>query len=132
MAGLGFREGSRAYRVAPRLWVLALSVGLVSGACAARHRVPVEARPGPIQVFIDGQPLAEVPEEGLALRVDRSHVLHFKREGYRSEQVVLESVPGPDGPALVPARVQVELRPEQTRSRQIEVELQTQEEGLAQ
>ena len=132
MAGLEFGEGRGARRGSPRLLVAALALGLVVGACAARQQVPVEARPGSVQVFVDGQPLAEIPEQGLSLRADRSHVLHFKRRGYRSEQVVLESVPGPEGPSLVPPRVRVELQPEQTRSRQIDVELQTPEEGPAQ
>ncbi len=139
MAGLGCREGSGARRGSPgvsrpqvRLLVSALALGLGLAGCAATQRVPVEARPRPVQVFVDGQPLAEIPEQGLSLRVDRSHVLHFKRRGYQSEQVVLESVPGPEGPTLAPPRVSVELQPQQTRSRQIDVELQTVEEGLDQ
>ena len=139
MVGLGCRQGSGARRGSPgmlrprvRRLVAALALGLGLAGCAATQFVPVEARPRPIQVFVDGRLLAEIPQQGISLRVDRGHVLHFKRQGYQSEQVVLESVPGPEGPSLAPPRVSVELQPLQTRSRQIDVELQTPEEGLEQ
>lgn len=99
-----------------------LSAGLVG--CAPWQVVGVEAGPEPLDVFVDGQRIVELPGDGLRLRSDRSHVLHFEKPGYRSEQVIVESLVGEEGPLLRPASVSVQLRPVEIRSPQIDVELQ--------
>jgi hypothetical protein len=94
------------------------------GGCAPWQVVAIDAEPAPIEVFVDGRRVVEMPADGLRLRADRSHILHFEREGYRAEQVVLERVAGEDPPRLNPDRVSVRLHPIEMRTRQIDVELQ--------
>ena len=105
-------------------WGFAVLAGVSLAGCAPWQVVGVSAGPQPLEVFVDGQRIAELPGEGLRLRSDRSHVLHFERPGYRSEQVIVESFVGEDGPLLRPATVSVQLRPVEIRSPQIDVELQ--------
>ena len=105
-------------------WGFAILVGISLVGCAPWQVVGVDAGPEPLEIFVDGQRIAELPGDGLRLRSDRSHVLHFEKPGYRSEQVILESLVGEEGPLLRPASVSVQLRPVEIRSPQIDVELQ--------
>jgi hypothetical protein len=52
-------------------------------------------------------------------------VLHFEREGYRAEQVIVESHASSAGPELQPGEISVRLRPVEVRGRKIDVELQS-------
>ena len=93
-------------------------------ACAPWQVVGVEAEPAPVVVFVDGSRVEAIPASGIRLRADRAHILHFEREGYRAEQVVIESVSGEAGPRLRPGQVAVRLRPAENRGRRIDVELE--------
>jgi hypothetical protein len=95
------------------------------GGCAPWQAVGVDAEPRPLHIFVDGESVAEIPAAGLRLRADRSHILHFEREGYRAQQVVVKSVAGPAGPELRPERVLVRLQPVELRGRKIDVQLQS-------
>ena len=106
------------------LGLLVLASGALAG-CAPWQAVGVDAEPRPLHIFVDGESVAEIPAAGLRLRADRGHILHFEREGYRAQQVVVESVAGPAGPELRPDRVLVRLQPVELRGRKIDVQLQS-------
>ncbi len=106
------------------LGFLVLASGALGG-CAPWQAVGVDAEPRPLHIFVDGESVAEIPAAGLRLRANRSHILHFEREGYRAQQVVVESVAGPAGPELHPERVLVRLQPIEMRGRKIDVQLQS-------
>lgn len=132
IASRGRKERPSAFSSLPRPTRSGLALGLLmmltSGGlagCATWQAVGVDAEPRPLHVFVDGESVAEIPATGLRLRADRSHILHFEREGYRAQQVVVESVAGPAGPELRPERVLVRLQPVATRSRKIDVQLQS-------
>jgi len=124
----GARRTARGRRT--RVGLLLLGVPWLA-ACAPWQVVEVEAEPAPIAVFVDGRRIEAVPASGIRLRADRAHVLHFERDGYRAEQVVIESIPGEAGPRLRPGQVEVRLRPAENRSRRIDVELEAEESGAA-
>ena len=92
--------------------------------CAPWQVVPVDAQPAPVELFVDGERAVATSDGGVRLRADRNHILHFQRAGYRAQQVVVRSIRGDGEPVLKPARVSVELRPVETRTRHIDVELQ--------
>jgi hypothetical protein len=72
--------------------------------------VPIEVTPADAEVFVDGK-LAAAPPLQANLRADRDHSVFLKREGYRSELVILK-VDRTDGrPRLDPGQVKVTLRP---------------------
>ena len=104
---------------------LGLLVGWGLAGCAPWQAVRIDAQPEPVRVFVDGEPVAEIPATGLRLRADRSHILHFEREGYRAEQVIVESHGSSSGPELRPENISVRLRPVEVRGRKIDVELQS-------
>ncbi len=90
-------------------------------ACAPLQRVELEVEPIPESVFVDGQAVTPVPT-GLDLRADRDHKLYFKRDGFKPELVVLQSVTGDEGPVLEPSRVRVRLRPLDPGGRDVRIE----------
>jgi len=97
----------------------------VTLACApATQWVALEVGPAPVQVFVDGEPVAGASPSEIELRADRPHVLFFKRDGYQAEQVVLRSVREEGGPRLDPAAVRVQLRPLSRTGGEVEVELE--------
>ena len=131
-ASRGRKERPLAFLSLPRptrsgfgLGLLVVLTGGGLAGCATWQAVGIDAEPRPLHVFVDGESVAEIPAAGLRLRADRSHILHFEREGYRAQQVVVESVAGPAGPELHPERVFVRLQPAATRSRKIDVQLQS-------
>lgn len=96
------------------------------------QRVPLTLGPEPVEVYVDGERVAEPVPDGLELKSDRGHVVFVKKEGYRAEQVILRSVEQQDGPPrLEPQAVVVELRPAAGRGRRLEVELDAPAEDAA-
>lgn len=124
-AARGCRRGPCG-RPTSRLGVLLalLSVLVAPLGCAPWQVVSVTAGPAPVELFVDGERVKTRSDEGVRLRADRNHVLHFERPGYRAQQVLVRSVREAGEPVLEPGRVAVELRPIETRTRHIDVELQ--------
>jgi hypothetical protein len=91
--------------------------------------VPVTMEPVPMSVFVDGQRLPGTGSQKVELKSDRAHVFLFKKEGYRSQQVVLKSEPGPDRPRLEPEEIRVQLIPIEGRKPEIAVSLDPTEES---
>jgi len=88
------------------------------------QRVPMAVGPEPVEVYVDGERLAEPLPAELDLKADRGHVVMVKKQGHRAQQVILRSVEQAEGPPqLEPARVVVELRREARDGGRIEVEL---------
>jgi hypothetical protein len=74
------------------------------------QRVPIEVTPPDAQVFVDGS-LAGARNRSPNLRADRDHSVFVKREGYRSELVILKVDRAEGRPRLAPDHVRVQLRP---------------------
>lgn len=91
-------------------WI-ALSPCLASllAGCATTQTIPIGAQPQPIDVYVDGKLMPETDQ--IELAPDRNHTLYFKKPGYHSELVVLESRGRRDAAQLEPGTVQVQLRP---------------------
>lgn len=103
--------------------------GVLAMACAPTQMVPVTMEPVPMSVFVDGQRLPGTGSQKVELKSDRAHVFLFKKEGYRSQQVVLKSEPGPDRPRLEPEEIRVQLIPIEGRKPEIAVSLDPTEES---
>ena len=89
---------------------------------------PLDGGPQPLMLWVDGEPQpARVPDER-RLRADRSHVLFFRREGFRPERVLLESDASGTQPRLRPTRVELRLQSLEPRGRALQIELE-QEDG---
>jgi hypothetical protein len=109
-------RGGLARRLA---WVV---VAVLASACQGpTQRVPLTLEPDRVSVFVDGEPLSEVPME-LELRSDRAHVLFFRREGYRAERRVLQTRMREGEPWLTPAEVHVRLLPTVPRESDLVIE----------
>jgi hypothetical protein len=91
--------------------------------------VPLQLDPPTAAVYVDGELQPGAGSGVLALRSDRSHVLFVKREGYRSQQIVLTSEKSGEGHRLVPDRVRVTLRPVQAQGRSLRIDVD--DEGSA-
>lgn len=91
--------------------------------------MPVSIEPAPVEVYVDGRLAASGAPDRLVLQSDRGHVVLIRRQGYRSEQVVLQSVARDGGRRLEPGRIVVRLTPEAGRGRRIEVELDPRDAG---
>jgi len=104
-------------------WIRAAAILLLmlSAACAPKQRIPLEVAPRPATLFVDGEALESIPDE-LELRSDRPHVLFFKRDGYRSQRVVLETVEVDGRPRLEPDVVSIELAPAARGGRELVIE----------
>jgi len=88
------------------------------------QQVPIDVGPGPVEVYVDGERVADPVPAELDLESDRGHVVFVKKDGHRAQQVILRSVEQADGPPrLEPEQVAVELRPETPKGRRLEVEL---------
>ncbi len=115
----------------PLLWVLRDELGLTGtkygcggGFCRACAVHVDDAPMSSCRLTIESLGERRVTTvEGLS--PDRSHVLHFEREGYRAEQVIVESLASSAGPELQPGEISVRLRPVEVRGRKIDVELQS-------
>jgi hypothetical protein len=101
---------------------------LVVGACLAlgcqtpTQRVPLHLEPSGARVFVDG---TEVPgaADALELRSDRPHVVLVRRDGYRPEQVVLETRRVDGVSRLEPDEIRLELEPIVPKGREIRIEV---------
>ena len=69
------------------------------------------ANPLGVEVLVDGKRVKNIPAKGVKLRSDRSHELMFRKPGYQSMTVLIESKKGPHGLRLSPDMVEVELAP---------------------
>jgi len=85
------------------------------------QRVPLDVVPHSTSIYLDGEPLADRPG-ALELRSDRAHVLFFRSEGYRPEQVVLRTSESGGTPRLEPAEVRVRLTPLRPTTRDLDLE----------
>ncbi len=74
------------------------------------QRVAIEVVPADAEVFVDGK-LAGARDRSPNLRADRDHSVFLKRDGYRSELVILRSDRTDGRPRLDPGTVRVGLRP---------------------
>lgn len=101
----------------------ALWAGWLLWGCAAQQVVPLGVEPAPVDVYVDGRLVASGAPESVTLRVDRGHVLLVRRAGYRTEQVVIESVTTNGTRRLEPARIDLVLVPNSSPGRRIDVEL---------
>ncbi len=100
---------------------------LAALACAPLQRVPLDLSPEGVRVYVDGVRVERPPPAGLELRADRPHVLFFKKEGHRPQQVVLRAVDLAGGQhRLEPERVAIQLVPLVPRGLDLEVELEDQ------
>lgn len=90
-------------------------------ACAPTQRIPLQAEPRPLALYVDGELQGTIPDE-IELRADRDHTLYFKKSGYRSELVVLESTRDDGTKRLSPDRVRVTLRPRGSTAGEVEIE----------
>lgn len=110
-------RGARGSRIAAALAVALLAcVG-----CAAKQTIPVDAGPRPLALYVDGTLQATLPSE-VELRADRDHTLYFKKEGFRSELVVLESRETDGRDRLEPAAVRVRLTPRGSSGGEVEIQ----------
>lgn len=127
--GLARRTESHAtrMRLAVIVFVLALVFALTS---CAHQKVPIQATPGGVEVFVDGKRVEKIPDEGVKMRSDRSHELMFHKPGYQSMKVVLESKKGSHGRRLTPDMVEVELVPLDHQEHEVDVEIdETEDHG---
>lgn len=90
--------------------VLALVSGAMACATPPTQAVGLQVEPANASLFVDREELAPVPPE-LVLASDRPHVLFFRAEGYRPQQVVLEPRMQEGRYVLEPAFVHVRLAP---------------------
>jgi hypothetical protein len=81
-----------------------------------------------VSLFVDGAELPSLPDE-LSLRSDRSHVLFFRGEGYRPEQLVLQTRERDGAHTLEPREVRVSLSPLVPTERGVVIEGSDQEPG---
>ena len=110
----------------PRITTLALATFLTLGAtCAPYQRVGVESAPVGAEVYLDGELMGVTP---LQLRVGTGgdHSVMVKKEGYRSELLVLNSnQPSDNIDFVTPADLRVRLMPRSDPlGRGLEVELE--------
>jgi hypothetical protein len=113
------KTGARRWTLAHRTALLGLA--LATGACAPKQRIPLEAGPAPLWLYVDGELQPALPDE-IELRSDRDHMLYFKKPGYASELVVLESRERDGRARLEPGAVRVELAPRGGSGRDLEIE----------
>jgi len=92
-------------------------------ACAPNQRVALELEPMPVEVYVDGRRVEGETPEYVELAANRSHIVMFKREGYRSQQIAIQSTRTLDGYRLIPATIRVALRPADPRGHSVQIEL---------
>ncbi len=82
---------------------------LSAAGCAPKQLIPLDVGPVPLEVYLDGKLLEGVPSE-LELKANRDHTVFVKRDGFRSQLMVLTTgeVEGRD--RLTPEQVSVRLR----------------------
>ena len=110
---------------------MALAALLVAG-CALIfpfQRVPIEVNPADAEVFVDGKAVG-ARDRSPNLRADKDHSVFLKRDGYRSELVILRPDRSDGRPRLEPMAVRVDLRP-LVPGRDLEVEVERPETAPA-
>jgi len=117
------------------LWTLAAWIALATllGCAPTQPRQPtqvvvLELEPARVSIYVDGERRETIAppgggEQRIELRSDVSHVLYFKRDGYRPERVVLTSEQVDGLAQLRPERVAVRLDPLTPIRRELSVEL---------
>jgi len=85
--------------------------------------VPIDVGPLPLVIYLDGERLEEIPTE-LKLRASRDHTVFVKREGYRSQLVILTTKEIEGRPTLTPAEIALELRRITDTTKALTVELE--------
>lgn len=91
--------------------VATLAAPLALGGCLAKQVVPLDCVPEEVQIYVDGELLADHPDM-VELSPDEPHKIFFKRPGHEPQLVVLDSVVGPDGrPTLASTDACVDLVP---------------------
>jgi len=122
-AGVPMRRTQRVRRARRlrRATPLAAVAMLAALGCVAKQTIPVDAGPQPLALYVDGTLQATVPGE-VELRSDRDHTLYFKKEGFRSELVVLESSEADGRDRLQPGTVRVRLQPRGSSGGEVEIE----------
>lgn len=89
--------------------LLALAALLLAVACQGpTQRVPLLLEPSSASLFVDGEEIPTIPAE-LVLESDRAHVLFFRKSGFQSQRVVLESAEREGETILQPSEVHVRL-----------------------
>jgi hypothetical protein len=110
-------------RVRWRRAACVVTTGLLLAGCASRQVVPLSIEPAAAEVYVDGARVDAAPPRSLSLRADRGHVVLIRRPGYRSRQVVLESVARDGARRLEPDRIDVRLEPVTRSGREVRIEL---------
>ena len=116
--------GDRGNDLQRRLWVVGIVLGLGGLGCVAQQQLPVQVFPQQSEIYVDGAPASLDRSGALSLRPDRSHVVLIREPGYRTQQVLLESVASDHGYRLRPGRIEVRLQPEIHAGQEIEVGLE--------
>ena len=112
LARFGLARRTESHPTRMRLAVIVFGLALVLALTGCAHqKVVIQANPLGVEVFVDGKRVKKIPSEGVKLRSDRSHELMFRKPGYQSMKVVLESTKGSHGHRLSPDVVEVELAP---------------------
>ena len=105
-------------------WVgfVALAIAFVLGCQVPPvQRVGLRVEPADARVFVDGNEVAE-GAGWLELRADTPHVVLARRDGYRSEQIVLETRRRDGVDRLEPAEIRLALEPLVPKERAFRVE----------
>jgi len=90
---------------------LLLLFSLCLAGCAAYQNVAIESNPPGAEIFLDGKPVGQTPQN-LRVSRDLDHTVYLKKEGFRPELVVLEKHEANDGiDFLTPADVVKHLSP---------------------
>ena len=88
-----------------------LGLALLAGCTTVpRQVVRLRIEPADARVFVDRKELAPAPSE-LSLATDVAHVLFIRAEGYRPQQVVLDTHERGGRRVLEPSEVTVRLAP---------------------
>ena len=102
-----------------------LLCALLAAGCVSSQRVAIESAPSGADVYLDGVLIGQTPAR-VGVSRDRAHKVVLKREGYRSERVILKQHEASDRIDFVtPADVRVRLVPEAaTLDRDLDIEVE--------
>ncbi len=115
----GTKAGRRARR--PQVpWILFGLTTLLG--CAPTQMIRLDVGPEPIVVFVDGEPLEELPPS-IELTADRDHTLFFQREGYRSQLIIVRTAQREGEDHLEPERIELRLKRVRDTAPSVSVEL---------
>ena len=104
-------------------WILSVLSGLtVLPGCAPTQMIALDVGPEPIVVFVDGEPLQELPPS-IELTADRDHTLFFQREGYRSQLIIVRTALREGEDHLEPEQVELRLKRVTDTAPSVSVEL---------